>query len=228
MGKITYVTNIREQVVTDSDSFDESTDEDSEAPASPCEQSDIIDISSDDERIPQVCDKYFLDFFSRFNFKMPFSMLILTSQGHRAFKIKSTEASRIGSNICKVDIYQLLLAVTELISPTFLRPLKKVEMNMINGLYNTERVTLTVLKMRKEGLSGSGPVDIDLLKDVFNSELHFLLHFFLFKVLFRVIWKLLKELLDKPKAKLRSSRLLVTVSDYSRSSTITENESKKQ
>ena len=46
-------------------------------------------------------------------------MLILTSQGHRAFKIKSTEASRIGSTICKVDIYQLLLAVTELISPTF-------------------------------------------------------------------------------------------------------------
>ena len=69
MGKITYVTNIREQVVTDSDSFDESTDEDSEAPASPCEQSDIIDISSDDERIPQVCDKYFLDFFSKFQFQ---------------------------------------------------------------------------------------------------------------------------------------------------------------
>ena len=102
---------------------------------------------------------------------------------------------------------------------------------MINGLYNTERVTLTVLKMRKEGLSGSGPVDIDLLKDVFNSELHFLLHFFLFKVLFRVIWKLSTELLDKPKvlgAKPRSSRLMVTVSDYSRSSTITENESKMQ
>ena len=50
-------------------------------------------------------------------------------------------------------------------------------MNMISGLYNTERVTLTVLKMRKDGLSGSGPVDIHLLRDVFASKLHFLLLF---------------------------------------------------
>ena len=55
MGKITYVTHIREQVVTDSDSFDESTDEDSEVPNSPWEKSDIIDISSDDEKNPEVC-----------------------------------------------------------------------------------------------------------------------------------------------------------------------------
>ena len=55
MGKITYVTHIREQVVTDSDSFDESTDEDSEVPNSPWEKSDIIDISSDDEKNTEVC-----------------------------------------------------------------------------------------------------------------------------------------------------------------------------
>ena len=48
-------------------------------------------------------------------------------------------------------------------------------MHMITGLHMTERVTLTILKMRNEGLCGSDPVDMSLFLDVFASKLHTIL-----------------------------------------------------
>ena len=53
-------------------------------------------------------------------------------------------------------------------------------MHLISGLACTERITLTVLKMQKEGLSDGGPVDVALLKDVYLSELRFYLHLLYF------------------------------------------------
>ena len=110
---------------------------------------------------------------------MTFSLLILTSQGHRAFKIKSTEASRIGLNICQVDFYPNFVAISDFPSTLF-ETLKKTEMHLISGLACTEKITLTVLKMQKEGLSDGGPVDVALLKDVYLSKLRFYLHLLYF------------------------------------------------